>query len=102
MNKETKKMKITTIVAAATFAMSTSCAFAEGVQYGPRGFEGVTVGAGPGAVPPSVVVYPNVNVGPGDFAESDGLGDRGRAVDSVTGLPAPGTSNSPGPNEAGD
>jgi hypothetical protein len=95
-------MKIATIVAATILAMSTSFAFAKGVEYGPRGSEGVTVGARPAAMAPRVVVYPNANAGPGDFAESDGLGYRGRVGESVIGLPAPGTSNSPGPNEAGD
>jgi hypothetical protein len=94
-------MKIITIVAATIFAMSASSAFAGGIEHGPRGSLGA-MSAGPGYVPPASVFYSHGNAGPGDFAESDGLGAGGRAGDSVTGLPAPGTSNSPGPNEAGN
>jgi hypothetical protein len=101
MNKETMKMKIITIVAATIFAMSASGAFAGGIEHGPRGSLGV-MSAGPDYVPPASVFYSNGNAVPGDFAESDGLGAGGRAAESVTGLPAPGTSNSPGPNEAGN
>jgi hypothetical protein len=100
MDEENRKMKIKTIIAAATLAMSSSCAFAGGVESGPPRSGGGTVGAGPGAVSPPVVVHPNANAGPGDFAKSYGLGARGRAGESVTGLPVPGTSNSPGPNAA--
>jgi hypothetical protein len=92
-------MKRITIVAATLLAMSSSCAFAGGIEYGPRESLGV-ISAGPGYVPPAAVFYSNGNAGPGDFAESDGLGAGGGAAESVSGLPAPGTSNSPGPNEA--
>jgi hypothetical protein len=95
-------MKTTTIIAATILAISSSCAFAGDVEYSPRGSEGVTVGAGQGAVPPRVVAYPNANAGPGDFAKTGGLGAYGTAGDSVTGQPVPGTSNSPGPNEGND
>jgi hypothetical protein len=92
-------MKMMTIVATTLLVMSSSCAFARGIEYGPRESLGVT-SARTGYVAPTAIVYSNGNAGPGDFAESDGLGARGRAGASVTGLPAPGTSNSPGPNEA--
>ena len=92
-------MKIITIVAATILAMPASGAFAGGIEYGPRESLGV-MSAGPGYLPPAAIFYSNGNAAPGDFAESDGLGAGGNAAESVTGLPAPGTSNSPGPNEA--
>jgi hypothetical protein len=53
-------MKIITIVAATIFAMSAGCAFAGGIEYGPRGPLGV-MSAGPGYVPPASVFYSDGN-----------------------------------------